>query len=153
MRDHRVGQAHAALLVGRQQLGARDQRGGFVVMHRREERILRRQARVEFVQHLVAETFQRGFREGRADIDAGRVLRARMWRKDAGMHTRPLPSSDPVTVEMNGRAMVLGIPGLCAPAAAGPAGPTRGLDPFSGAMGCYGIIWAERDIASIENIE
>ena len=68
------------------------------------------------------------------------------------MHTRPLASSVPVIVEMNGRAILPGIPARH-PAAAGPAGPTRGLDPLSGAMGCYGIIWADALFGSIENVE
>ena len=48
------------LLVGDEQLGLRDHRDGFVVMDRREKRILRRQPRMHGVDHGLAEGVERG---------------------------------------------------------------------------------------------
>ena len=75
MLDHGVRQTHAALVIGYQQLGARDHGGGFVIMCGGEERILSRQARMHGVHQGLAERFQRGFGKTGADIQACRVLR------------------------------------------------------------------------------
>ena len=80
MFDQRIGNADAAILVDRQRLGARDQRGGFVVEAGGEERILVRQPLVDAVQHCLAEGLQRGVDEAGADVDAGVFWAASRWR-------------------------------------------------------------------------
>ena len=71
-----IGQAHAALLVDRQQLRARDHRVGFVVMRRREERIQRREARMQRVENASGRRLRaRGSMKLGQMIDAGGVLR------------------------------------------------------------------------------
>ena len=74
MLDHGVGKTHPALIVGDQQLGARDHRGRFVVMAGREKRILGGKPRMQRLDHLLAEGFQRRFGKTGADIDALGVL-------------------------------------------------------------------------------
>src|SRR5579862_1892980 len=50
-------------------------------------------------------------------------------RNAAGMHTRPLASSVPVIVEMNGRAIVLGVPGPLRPRRRGTRWTDQGFGP------------------------
>src|SRR6185503_8025837 len=74
MRDQRIRQAHAAILVDRQGLRARDQRGGFVIEAGGEKCILTGEARSDAVEQILAERIQGRIDETGADIDAVCVL-------------------------------------------------------------------------------
>ena len=90
MFDERVGQTHAALLVGGKKMGARDHRVRFVVMDRREKRIERRKPRMHAFEQKLTEGFERAFEKTRADINAGAVLRGKNLAERRGDADPPL---------------------------------------------------------------